>query len=291
MQEQISRINKTIIHSVIFNFDNSFNFVGIDTLDLTDKEEIFRYYCSIKNITKFSGNISDIAKKKKTFFLGSGDLHHISYSILKTIVLPRFQIVVFDNHPDNMIFPSGIHCGSWVYHASKLPNVSRISVIGIGSKDISGPNIYQNHYGSLRSGKVKYYCLREIPRLASYLSKGNITDVRSHQGALAELLLKEIITDDPVYLSIDKDVLSEETALSSWDQGCMSKEDLMNCIKALAPKIFKADVCGDLSSYTFKNPCKKFLRFIDGGETKIPDIGKHRKIHAEINLEILSNIG
>ena len=43
------------------------------------------------------------------------------------------DVVVFDNHPDNMRYPFGIHCGSWVSHAALQPSVRRVHVIGITS--------------------------------------------------------------------------------------------------------------------------------------------------------------
>jgi arginase family enzyme len=292
MQEKLlKKRNKILSGSIMLNFDDSFNNVGIDRIDFRGEEENIRYYCSHKRINELSSIIWEKVSGRKVVFTGSGDFHHITYAILKTVTLPLVQLVVFDNHPDNMIFPFGIHCGSWVYHASKLPNVSRISVIGIGSGDIGGPNLFQNHYGVLRSGKVRYCCLRDVPRLAGLFSGGGIKDIRAHRGKIAEFLRDHVLTDDPVYLSIDKDVLSPEAAPSSWDQGSMSEDDLLDCVRMMSPRIVKADVCGDLSSYTFKTPGKKILRIIDGGEKRIDDIERQREIHARLNLKILDCIG
>ena len=53
----------------------------------------------------------------------------------------------------------------------------------------------------------------------------------------------------PVYLSIDKDVLSPEFARTDWDQGDMTLGQLKDCLQAVAAsrEILGIDVCGGLS--------------------------------------------
>ena len=55
--------------------------------------------------------------------------------------------------------------------------------------------------------------------------------------------------DGPVYLSVDKDVLSNEYARTNWDQGTMTLAELKDCIKRIAERapILGIDVCGGLS--------------------------------------------
>ena len=63
--------------------------------------------------------------------MGSGDFHHVSYLLIERLrrLGRQIQVVVFDNHPDNMRYPFGIHCGSWVWHVSRLPFVERVHVV------------------------------------------------------------------------------------------------------------------------------------------------------------------
>lgn len=55
--------------------------------------------------------------------------------------------------------------------------------------------------------------------------------------------------DGPVYLSIDKDVLSPDYARTNWDQGTMTLEELKDRIRQIADAapILGIDVCGGLS--------------------------------------------
>ncbi len=58
------------------------------------------------------------------------------------------------------------------------------------------------------------------------------------------------LPDLPVYLSIDKDVLSKEYASTNWDQGSMTLAQLKETVCAIAAQreILGIDVCGELSA-------------------------------------------
>ena len=59
-----------------------------------------------------------------------------------------------------------------------------------------------------------------------------------------------VLPDLPVYLSIDKDVLSRDFARTNWDQGTMTLPQLKDVVRAIASwhEILGIDVCGELSS-------------------------------------------
>ena len=58
------------------------------------------------------------------------------------------------------------------------------------------------------------------------------------------------LPDLPVYLSIDKDVLSRDYARTNWDQGVMTLPQLKETVRAIASRheILGIDVCGELSA-------------------------------------------
>lgn len=276
--------------TLVLDFDGSvFLPEEIPRLDMRDYEEMVRYYSSSDDITGLEGIIKEAVKRHRIFFLGNGDFHHISYLLIKYIPYKNIHVVVFDNHPDNMFFPTGIHCGSWVYHASKLPNVSNISVFGIASKDIRGLNIIQNRLSVIRSRKVKYYCLAPVSKLMRILSGNGIDDIRDSQKSVAEILKEESQKKRwPVYLSIDKDVISNRTLRTGWDQGRMQENELLRCIKEIVPSVIAADIVGDISSYNYKSRLKKIMRMIDGYEQMLINIEREQHKHRELNMKILS---
>ncbi len=66
-------------------------------------------------------------------------------------------------------------------------------------------------------------------------------------GVGEEIPLSEIPKDLPLYISIDKDVLSTEFAVTDWDQGNMTIDELLEDLKILFKnhKILGVDICGD----------------------------------------------
>lgn len=229
--------------------------------------------------------LKDIAAAHRIFFCGSGDFHHVSHSLIKLRPLKKVHVIVFDNHPDNMLFPFGIHCGSWVCRAAQLPNVASIAVFGIASQDIEGINLFQNRFGVLRSGKVKYFCLKTVSEVGSFLSGGGMVQTSSLAGSLKEYIASK---DGAFYLSIDKDVLSADSIKTSWDQGTLKEKELLECIDLLSGRIAAADIYGDLSFYNYKSPAKKILRRIDGKDALIENLEQEQAHHHALNERLLA---
>src|SRR5258708_28144195 len=58
---------------------------------------------------------------------------------------------LFRSHPDNMRFPWGVHCGSWVRRVALHPAVSHVHVAGITSGDIGRAHRSEEHTSELQS--------------------------------------------------------------------------------------------------------------------------------------------
>lgn len=73
----------------------------------------------------------------------------------------------------------------------------------------------------------------------------------------AEKKLKHIDIDVPVYISIDKDVMSESCAVTNWNQGRMSLKMLEDILTLflVASEVIGVDICGEysLSDGNFSN--------------------------------------
>ena len=69
----------------------------------------------------------------------------------------------------------------------------------------------------------------------------------------------------PVYLSIDKDVLSRDDARTNWDQGEMSLEQMQEMIKQISRerKLLGVDICGE--------PQQESSRWLEAEELEIND--------------------
>ena len=111
-------------------------------------QEAIRFGCGRRIWREFGHSLrAALPAKYGTVLCGSGDFHHVSHLLLSFQSPPRpIDVVVLDNHPDNMRFPFGIHCGSWVRHAAELPQVRRIHVVGITSPDVGlGHPVVEQH--------------------------------------------------------------------------------------------------------------------------------------------------
>lgn len=277
-------------HALILDSDGSVaSAEDIPRRDLKMFAEKIRYYASFRDLTPVEKIIEKAVEGHRIFFLGSGDFHHLSYLLIKHMPLERLHVVVFDNHSDNMFFPFGIHCGSWVYHASKLPNVSHISVIGISSGDVRGWNLLQNRFPVMRSGKVNYYCLAPVSRLARWLSGNAMRDITTR--GIQDVQREIMGSNSPVYLSIDKDVLSRQTVRTTWDQGKMYEDELLLCVQQISPRVEAADIVGDISFHHFRSPLKAMMRRLDGKEEIPSDIAEARRRHWDINRKLLMLLG
>ena len=219
-------------------------------------------------------------------FMGSGDFHHVSLLLIERLNT-SMQVVVLDNHPDNMRYPFGIHCGSWVWHVAKLPFVARVNVLGIASSDVEGAHVIENHLAPLRSGKVVYWCVRRNLR-----ALGRFGVRHSHSFASVSEMLDRFsaaITPAPVYLSIDKDVLARDVVETNWDQGVMTLEELESAIGLVRGRLIGSDVVGDVSSYRYRSPFKRLLSGLDR-QPEIPaaSLDAMQARHHEVNSRLLS---
>jgi hypothetical protein len=243
---------------------------GLDhstVLDLADWQEAIRFGCSWSTWKRFRNRLNELMPSDYgTVCMGSGDFHHISHLLLER--LPHqapFDVVVLDNHPDNMRFPFGIHCGSWVVHAARLPQVRRIHVLGIGSPDVGWRHAWENHLLPIFRGKVRYWTVGVDTRWARLpgLTKGFRSF--SESGALVAAFIKTVQENIPgaAYLSIDKDVFAPEVARTNWDQGQFNLDNARQLIEALAGKLIGSDITGEVSNHHYQTRWKRWLSAVD----------------------------
>src|SRR5438477_10831007 len=289
----------------ILDFDGSVQPLdGAKSVALREWEESIRFGCRMSDLRKLQSAIglsgapapspADAGAQQSAIepsnivFMCSGDFHHVSFLLIERLKTPM-QVVVLDNHPDNMRYPFGIHCGSWVGHVAKLPFVARVHVLGITSSDVEGAHAIENHLAPLRSGKVVYWCVRRNLRALGVFgvrdsqSFASVTDMLDRFGA-------EIAkAREPLYLSIDKDVLARDVVQTNWDQGVMTLEELESAIGLVHGRLIGVDVTGDVSSYRYRSPFKRLLSGLDR-QPEIPaaSLDAMQARHHEVNQRLLS---
>jgi arginase family enzyme len=281
---------------LILDFDQSvMPLPGSTTRDLANWQEEIRFGCSMKSMRRLAFAIAPLLQKMpRVVFMGSGDYHHITWLLLEQYrdFGQPIQVVVLDNHPDNMRYPWGIHCGSWVYHASRLPFVEQVNVLGITSTDVEKFRSWENHLSGLRSGKIRYWCIgRDIGWMGALgIRQSHSFDSCAHMLEAFETHLKANQT--PVYLSIDKDVLSPQDAHTNWDQGVMRLNEMWSVMDLLKGRVVGSDVTGEVSVYQYRSRFKQFLSDLDSQpEITAADSLRWQTEHHVINSKIIEQLG
>jgi hypothetical protein len=98
-------------------------------------------------------------------------------------------------------------------------------------------------------------------------------------------------SSEPVYLSVDKDVLSVEDARTNWDQGCMRENDLCHAIGQLRGRVVGSDVTGEVSVAEYSQRWKRKLASNDPQPT-VPaeQLPTWRSQHYALNERLLEAI-
>lgn len=261
-------------------------------LPLGEWQEAVRFACTPAAWRRFGETLRPhLAQRERgPVLLGSGDFHHLTQLLLASLAPPRpIDVVVLDNHPDNMRFPFGIHCGSWVAHAARLPQVRRIHVAGICSTDVAWWRAWENRLMPLAAGKLIYWPLGVDARWADRLARRPAAPPVGGIDELLDRLIHALRADPaPVYLSIDKDVLAPEVVRTNWDQGRLDLPALARVIDAVSGRLVGSDITGEVSRYAYRSIWKRWLAARDR-QPDIPpnDLPAWQAAHLRVNHTLL----
>ncbi|ODU33405.1 MAG: hypothetical protein BGP24_10725 [Lysobacterales bacterium 69-70] len=277
---------------IVLDLDGSVQLEGAQVLDRRDWQETVRFACSRRALDAFDATLpATFGEPFAPVFFGSGDFHHLSLPLIRRAARRQpCRVVVFDNHPDNMRFLAGIHCGSWVSRAAALPGVLGIDVAGITSPDVDAAHLWENRWSPLRRGRLRYWCIGAPNRWAARLGLGHAFHAFADAPALMAALHAQWCSDTtPVYLSIDKDVLHPDDAQTNWDQGKLRADQLCAAVRALAPRLVGMDVNGEVSRYVYRSRWKRWLSAVDGQPAIPPEqLQRWQADQAALNRRLLA---
>lgn len=193
-----------------------------------------RLYCSEEAEKELKQHIAKYVVSG-IHFIDSGDYHYMTKLITDQIREP-FTLLLIDHHTDMQedSLANMLSCGNWARKALE-ENLYLKSLVLVGPErqqmketvDVQGKRILRVSFEDLKNGKASEK-MRTVP------------------------------TELPVYISIDKDVLSEEYAVTNWDQGEMSLAFLEYILKQLIFhfEVIGIDLCGE---YTDEENVPLFL--------------------------------
>ena len=282
--------------------------------DLQDSVNSIRLWTGAKGLRILRQAIAEMRSKypsqKWLTFEGSGDLHQVAATLIET--LPKsvqpVTIIQIDNHPDWFIAPERFHCGAWVVQALRHPWVEKVILLGQNSSDIRGDQFRFAPFNDLRSGRVELHPLLREKALVPLIWSSNVKGVASScrrlfgtelkfdtvrgRGAasMGDRLARELAGKN-VYISIDKDVLRLDDALTDWDQGEMTLQELLTIIGkvASASNLVGMDVCGERAPEPVHGLLKKF----DSGrwlKSHVKNFEAANSLNEKTNLSIINFI-
>lgn len=251
-QIPISLINMSNIYLQQQNFMQFLNHYA-DGYCLVDASGITGTDCycddlALKQLTKMLANISVYG----IHYIDSGNYHYLS-KIFTDKLNQTFDLVVFDHHHDMQppLFGQILSCGGWIKEV--LDNnrfLNQVIIIGVQDEWITE---------DIRTQYTQVQFITENEIIALF---GNISNNVNKDSVLLDeknLLLNEKVVQYifdkmriqyPVYISIDKDVLSKEQYKTNWDQGILTTDGLKNLLTLILKndEVLGIDICGEMDA-------------------------------------------
>jgi len=199
------------------------------------EQEVAKQITTYKAANTIHKAIYDNEADFKLSFYGSGDFHHFTLFMLQHYKDP-FYLVMFDHHYDVGSFRwkhknfIEYHFGSWLYTAIQMKTCLGVILVGPPENWLTSR-------------------LQHIPYLKKNFNLNVIGKKENNKLFKYSKLLEDIPKDANVYLTIDKDVLSEDELVTDWDAGTLKIKEMFEMLQLLTnsvgDRLIGVDVCGD----------------------------------------------
>ncbi|HEV3263142.1 MAG TPA: hypothetical protein VG013_40280 [Gemmataceae bacterium] len=231
-------------------------------------------------------------------FCGSGDFHHVSLALVRRLGGP-FNLLVVDNHPDWMRAVPLLHCGTWLYHAARLPQVRRVFHVG-GDVDFDNAYRWLTPWRLLRADKVRVFpalrCFRRGPwsDIANEPLRPDLqTPVTPARiGALLRPLAGDLARW-PLYVSLDKDVMQEPESVVNWDSGHLTLPEVCAVLEAFVRhaggRLAGMDIVGDWSPVRLRGLLRRTLHWTEHPPLAV-EPGDAARRNQQTNLILLERL-
>ncbi len=211
--------------------------------------------------------IEDFYREYKTqvapfLVYGSGDFHHLSALWLRRLREP-FVLVSFDNHPDWDVRPPRWACGGWINRALEMPELDKVSVWGCGNFECWWPRQLFGNRRAERDGQLEVHPWADGRPAAQQNRRGAI--VASNWRAKFTQFA-HVLAGANAYVTIDLDCLRAEEAITNWENGRFTAEDVVWALaqlRAAKVKIVAGDICGAFSPPKYDRAKQRFAAGID----------------------------
>lgn len=212
-------------------------------IDLYDLRETYSM-CHLDILDEISKRLPT-HQKDKLYYLGNGNYHYLTLVLLARLEEP-FTLITFDHHNDARYFPfpDMTSCGSWIRTAlEELDLLEKVIIIGASADNTK----------EMKNG---------LSDKLFFLSEEKISEKVLQR-------ISNAIKTKNIYISVDRDFLSEREVQTNWDQGNNQLPDLLSAIQLFSKDhiLVGADVCGDivwdfrtLNKYTMQSTLEQSIQ-------------------------------
>jgi hypothetical protein len=261
---------------------------------------LIRMACGFRRFRRFERALAALLAEREVdpptvTLYGSGDFHHVSLALVRR-QRHAVNLLVVDKHPDWMRAIPFLHCGTWLYHAARLPQVGRIFHVG-GELDFDNHYRWLAPWPDLRSGRIAVFpAVRRFTRGGWKTVPNEPLRPRPDTAVTPErlqALLQPFRTElarRPLYVSVDKDVLTERDALVNWDSGYLEPAEvravLAAFLRAAGGRLAGMDLVGDWSPVRVRGLLRRLLHYTEHPVLRVDPTEAARR-NARANLALV----
>jgi arginase family enzyme len=262
--------------AIHFNLDNAWpaGALPFGTVDATSWGPQLRFSAPSRLIEEFYRQ----AQKESFVLFGSGDFHHLTALWVRQVAEP-FTLISFDNHPDWDVRPPHWGCGGWVNRALELPRVKKVSVWGCGNFECWWPWRLFGNRRAEREGRLEVHPWAD----------GRPPSAQHRPGAMLRGNWRERFAEfvkalggSNLYITIDLDCLRADEAVTNWESGRFTLEDVVWALTQLrtsSGQIVGGDMCGAFSPPVYARRKQRFAAEMDHPKLPVVDLEMARKIN------------
>jgi arginase family enzyme len=197
-------------------------------------------YCDDDAVTAIREQIANAGIKtaEGIHFFDNGNYHYMS-KIWTDMVQEPFSLVIFDHHPDMHPprFGDILSCGGWVTKAlDENKFIDNVVIIGVADHLVD----------EIREEIASTETRNDTQNKVTFIPESEIANIHASS-------LLNAHSSQPLYISIDKDVLPHSDIVTNWDQGTLRLEQMKSIITEIAKgrRIIGVDICGE-RAYDFE---------------------------------------
>jgi arginase family enzyme len=271
-----------------------------EVVPLQDWGPRLRLTCSFRRFRRFERLLGHCLPDDQPAltFCGSGDFHHVSLALLRRITTP-FNLLVIDKHPDWMRAIPFLHCGTWLWHALRLPLLRRVYHVG-GDLDFDNAWRWLAPRAELYRGKITVIpAVRRFQR-GPWRGIRNVP-IRQNAEPISRWRMEQLLRPFapglarwPLYVSLDKDVMTTADAVVNWDSGELQLTEVTGVLGAFLAaaggNLIGMDLVGDWSPVRLGGLLSRLLRWTEHPALTI-DPAEATRINEKTNLILLRSLG